>query len=802
MRRLSDAKYCSDAHRADHSQEMASSGLARLLDNPSPAKFAELCGETSPAPPQDSSLERILARSEPRFTHRAKPRLGPQAAPANAVGNQTPRIAPLRYYSPSEPVSTPPMTFEPEPMPFPQLRSILPDARPPAAGSLRRSAVRASVFPAVDDAATWLEDRPLAPMWLNLGLAVGGQDRPCRAMVGLRMATPARSFASAESSPALPTQPASCRWLPLHIQLGAAGTTSHLIAEPLEAKDPERQAGFRRFEVAAQQATLIPDRPEVAPRFSIPPPVQALSTPVPAVAPALWASGLATDLVTPRQTDPFVPPLPEPRFPALAWVLPARALEFPLTGTAFEELCGSVMTAIPEPACAADVAPRLFPVAFHLPLAMTIPIPIPPAVLQHSEPMDVEPIRAAEGTTTTRQSAVPRWRRQIPVLGRLTLDALPGLHDFAPAFAGDAFMMSRGFLAPSASDGVRAIDIPAVPVTAFARHDIDESAVGVLDAPEGAACPESRASGSTPGRFGLLVRVKPADLIRSAKDRWARLRRRMPQAEIHDDRAAAMQLEQMESDPAPTGLAGRWQSTPALARGLLLALPLTVPTLFYARLNTSVPVAGGSLASMKEMVRSRATVMIEDEFRGGLGGWTGEDDWGKTWKFDQSGSVLPASLGILDRSRGLTDYRAEFAAQIEKRSMGFALRASDTQNYYAVQFVVTKPGPLPEVRVLRYPVVKGRIGSKSELPIPLSLRPDTLYQVLATVRGDQYTVSINGQVVDTWSDPILPTGGVGFFAEKGASFRLRWVRVVDKDDFLGWICSQFSPNTADSKASR
>ncbi len=800
MRRLSDAKFCSDAHRQKHTEEMASSGLARLLDNPSPAKFAELCGETAAAPPRDASLERILARSEPRFSQRAKPKLAPQAAPpGNVAATQTPRIAPLRYYSPSEPVSAHPVSFEPEPMPFRPVQPVLPSARPPAAGSLRKSTVRSSMFTAVDDAATWTENHPLAPVWLNLGLAVGGAECLHTGPVGLRTAAALRSFTSVKSSPGQLAQPEGHCWLPFRVQLSAGQTASHLLAEPVEARDPERQAGFRTFEVAALDAPVTPDRPEVAPRFYIPTPLQALPAPDLVGAPALWASGLAPDPVMPRQTDPFVSPLPEPRFPALAWVLPARALEFALTGTAFDELCGFAAIPIPEPARAVDVEPRLFPLAFHLPLAMTLPIPIPPAVLQHSDPMDVEPIRAAEGTTATRQTTVPRWRRQIPVLGRLTLEALPGLRDLEPAFAGNAFMMSRGFLAPAASDGLRAVDIPAAPVAAFARNDVAaDSAVGVLDAPQGSASPSSGPD-KPPGRFPLLVRQKSADILRSAKDRWARLRKRMPQAETSEDQAA-MLLEEME--PAPAGLLGRWRSTPALARGLLLALPLTVPTLFYARLNTSVPLASGNLSSMKEMLRSRATVMIEDEFRGGLGGWFGDEDWGKTWKFDQSGSVLPASLGILEKTRGLTDYRAEFAAQIEKRSMGFALRASDTQNYYAVQFVVAKPGPLPEVRVLRYPVVKGRIGNKSELPIPLSLRPDTLYQVLATVRGDQYTVSINGQVVDTWSDPILPTGGVGFFAEKGSSFRLRWVRVVDKDDFLGWICSQFSPNTADSKASR
>jgi hypothetical protein len=77
------------------------------------------------------------------------------------------------------------------------------------------------------------------------------------------------------------------------------------------------------------------------------------------------------------------------------------------------------------------------------------------------------------------------------------------------------------------------------------------------------------------------------------------------------------------------------------------------------------------------------------------------------------------------------------------------------------------------------------------------LRTDTLYDVLVTAQGDSYTITINGQLVDTWSDNRLKSGGVGLFAEKGEISQVRSVHVTENEDFLGWVCSQVSHWNAD-----
>ena len=60
------------------------------------------------------------------------------------------------------------------------------------------------------------------------------------------------------------------------------------------------------------------------------------------------------------------------------------------------------------------------------------------------------------------------------------------------------------------------------------------------------------------------------------------------------------------------------------------------------------------------------------------------------------------------------------------------------------------------------------------------------------VRGDTFRASVNGHVVDSWSDSRLTAGGVGFASGLGEAARVRWIRVSDKDDMLGRICSYLS----------
>jgi hypothetical protein len=61
--------------------------------------------------------------------------------------------------------------------------------------------------------------------------------------------------------------------------------------------------------------------------------------------------------------------------------------------------------------------------------------------------------------------------------------------------------------------------------------------------------------------------------------------------------------------------------------------------------------------------------------------------------------------------------------------------------------------------------------------------------VLVNVRGDSFSTSVNGQMVDTWTDSRLKMGGIGFFADRGEVASLRWVTVSERNNFLGRILS-------------
>ncbi len=48
-------------------------------------------------------------------------------------------------------------------------------------------------------------------------------------------------------------------------------------------------------------------------------------------------------------------------------------------------------------------------------------------------------------------------------------------------------------------------------------------------------------------------------------------------------------------------------------------------------------------------------------------------------------------------------------------------------------------------------------------------------------------------MVDSWSEPRLRQGGVGFFTARGEESRLRWVQVTHQYDMLGRLCAYLAP---------
>lgn len=196
----------------------------------------------------------------------------------------------------------------------------------------------------------------------------------------------------------------------------------------------------------------------------------------------------------------------------------------------------------------------------------------------------------------------------------------------------------------------------------------------------------------------------------------------------------------------------------------------------------------GSIEGLRRTIRSYSAVRLTENFKDGLKHWQPAANSASDWSFDH-GFVRPGRLRLWKTSSQMTDYQMEFVGQIEKKGLGWVYRAKDHRNYYASKISLRKPGPLPTADLVRYAVVEGRESGRHRTPLPLTLRNDTLYRVQVNVKGQDFSTIVNGQMVDTWSDPRLSSGAIGFFSEPGEVASLRWVTVSNRDNFVGRVLS-------------
>ncbi len=256
-----------------------------------------------------------------------------------------------------------------------------------------------------------------------------------------------------------------------------------------------------------------------------------------------------------------------------------------------------------------------------------------------------------------------------------------------------------------------------------------------------------------------------------------------------------------------------WRDAPNDLRWIALAVPLIFGLIWFAdspsaqngakgRIASMVPnvgnlfkvsFSGDSLEGLKQNIQRRAAVELSDDFRQGLGEWAGAGDWSKGWSYDSAGFLRPHKLALYTPSLSLEDYRFEFLGAIERRALSWVVRAADIKNYYAYRLEITRSGPLPTVELVRYSVVNGRTGSRKSIPLHLQARLDTIYRIRMDVSGSDLVTTIQGQVVDVFSDGRLTRGGVGFFSEAGEDSRLRWIEVSHQYDMLGRLCAYLVP---------
>ncbi len=106
-----------------------------------------------------------------------------------------------------------------------------------------------------------------------------------------------------------------------------------------------------------------------------------------------------------------------------------------------------------------------------------------------------------------------------------------------------------------------------------------------------------------------------------------------------------------------------------------------------------------------QAVRDRATIDLTEDFGDNLQRWAGPAGPPQNWSRDSAGSVRPGHLALYIKSIPLSNYRMEFRGLIDSKSLSFAYRALDFENYYAARLTIVSPGPIPEVALERYAVI-------------------------------------------------------------------------------------------------
>jgi hypothetical protein len=225
---------------------------------------------------------------------------------------------------------------------------------------------------------------------------------------------------------------------------------------------------------------------------------------------------------------------------------------------------------------------------------------------------------------------------------------------------------------------------------------------------------------------------------------------------------------------------------------LLLTMALAL-TILLPRSNGDLPqnpvsyVAPSSAGNSISEKLSPGSISLQENFRADLRNWQGAassaraglDDW-----VVRAGATYPGQLKLWKPTIALADYQLQFETAIESKAVGWAVRASDTSNFYATKLLVTNSKSGDRAEVVRWAVIAGEMSNRVQLPIPISMETNTNYGVEVRVKGSRFTTFVNGQLVDTWTDERLRYGGVGFFSDGGERAALHWASINQREGFL------------------
>jgi len=119
------------------------------------------------------------------------------------------------------------------------------------------------------------------------------------------------------------------------------------------------------------------------------------------------------------------------------------------------------------------------------------------------------------------------------------------------------------------------------------------------------------------------------------------------------------------------------------------------------------------------------------------------------------------TLTLHKASMELTNYRVEFVGTVDHRALGWAVRVQNPGNYYAAKLRRNATGAA-RLSLIRWRVTNGEAGPETVLPLEMRLPSNEQYTVKLDVRGDQIVTTLQGKVIDRWTDTTLTKGGFAY----------------------------------------
>ncbi len=199
-------------------------------------------------------------------------------------------------------------------------------------------------------------------------------------------------------------------------------------------------------------------------------------------------------------------------------------------------------------------------------------------------------------------------------------------------------------------------------------------------------------------------------------------------------------------------------------------------------------------------LRGREDPAPVEYFNGGLENWvsatvhsTGEPLRFGTgeWSCSSTGAD-PGVMRVWRESFDVSDYDMSFHARMKVKAIGWAFRARDAGTFYGMKITVAGPGNDIISHLEHFVHQRGNELAHNRMPLPMIIAEGADCHVQVRVRGSRFTTSIDGQVVDMWTDDRLKSGGIGFFSEAGESSTISWVKLVERGTMAGRFSGYFS----------